>query len=214
MPRPSVTTQSGYDSPAGEGDPLAGVADLAEPGEGVALGVLGLQQDEQAGVVQRVDRDPAHSAGRGLGVGRQDQPLPVPRRLAGEGAGRAVGEGRLEDERPGALPGRSTPALRYLPVLTVISSPAESLVSFQAQSADSLQNPRARPRWTCPTPRHDPTSGAYAFSASWSARRPGATLSLSSTARTMTAAAATTPSAANRPTPDETLALRIVDSSP
>ena len=30
----------------------------------------------------------------------------------------------------------------------------------------------------------------------------------------MTAAAATTPSAANRPTPDETLALRIVDSPP
>ena len=115
---------------------------------------------------------------------------------------------------PGALPGRSTPALRYLPFLTVISSPAESLVSFQAQSADSVQAPRTRPRWTCPTPRHDPTSGAYAFSASWSARRPGATLSLSSTARTVTAAAATTPSAANRPTPDETLALRIVDSPP
>ena len=98
--------------------------------------------------------------------------------------------------------------------MTVISSPAESLVSFQAQSADSVQAPRTRPRWTCPTPRHDPTSGAYAFSASWSARRPGATLSLSSTARTVTAAAATTPSAANRPTPDETLALRIVDSPP
>ena len=73
---------------------------------------------------------------------------------------------------PGPLPGRSTPALRYLPVLTVISSPAESLVSFQVQSADSLQNPRGRPRSTWPTPRHEPTRGAYAFSASWSARGP------------------------------------------
>ena len=38
----------------GEGDPLAGVADLAEPREGVTLGVFGLQQDEHAVVVQRV----------------------------------------------------------------------------------------------------------------------------------------------------------------
>ena len=126
---------------AGEGDPLARVADLAEPREGVTLGILGLQKNEHAVVVQRVYRDPAHSAGRGLGVGGQDQAFPVPNRLSGKRAGRAVGEGRVEDERSGAFPGRRTPALRYLPVLTVISSPAESLVSFQAQSADSLQNP-------------------------------------------------------------------------
>jgi hypothetical protein len=80
--------------------------------------------------------------------------------------------------------------------------------------ADSVHAPRTRPRWTCPTPRHEPTSGAYAFSASWSARRPGETLCLSSTARTVTATAATTPSAANRPMPDETLVLRIVDWPP
>ena len=41
----------------------------------MAVGVLGFEQDEQAGVVQRGDRDPAHSAGRGLGVSRQGQPI-------------------------------------------------------------------------------------------------------------------------------------------
>ncbi len=40
--------------------------------------------------------------------------------------------------------------------MTVISSPAESLVSFQAQAADSLQAPRARPRCDLPDPAPRP----------------------------------------------------------
>ena len=49
--------------------------------------------------------------------------------------------------------------MQLVHVLTVISSPAESLVSFQVQSANSLQNPRDRPRSTCPTPRTTPRAG-------------------------------------------------------
>ena len=213
MPRPSVTTQSGYDSTRGEGDPLARVADLAEPGEGVALGVFGLQQDEQAGVVQRGDRDPAHSAGRGLGVGGQDQRLPVPRRPPAKVRDVPSASVASKTNVPGDLPGRSTPALRYLPFLTVISSPAESLVSFQAQSADSIQAPSPS-ALDLPDSAPRPHERGVRLQRLLVGARPGATLSLSSTARTVTAAAATTPSAANRPTPDETLALRIMDSPP
>ena len=141
----------------------------------MTLGILGLQKDEHAVVVQRVYRDPAHSAGRGLGVGGQDQAFPVPNRLSGERAGRAVGEGRVEDERSGHLP---RPKDARLEILARLDRHLQS-----GRVAGELPGPirRLSPEPSGPSPpdlpdpRHEPTSGAYALSASWSARRLGAT---------------------------------------
>ena len=66
---------------------------------------------------------------------------------------------------PAPLPAFKTAALRYFPFSTSISRLAESVESFQAQLAVSVQAPWELPRFAWPVPRQLPTSPPNGFKA-------------------------------------------------
>ena len=117
------------------------------------------------------------------------------------------------------VPGACPPKHARLEVLALLHSHLQSgrVVRELPGPLRRLRPAPAPSPLDLPDPRHDPTSGAYAFSASWSAQT-GADLVLvlvlvvDSPHRDR--GRRHDPRAANIPTPNETLALRIVDSPP
>lgn len=146
---------TGPDSPTAKETPSR-ITHFTEPVIALAVRLSGLQEHHQPRVVQHGQRDPLDPRARRW-AGRQDEGL-LFFALAGEGSLHVVGQDRVGNKGMGLLTRMDHERLEVFPLRDLPFDAAESGVSFQAQSASSVQDPLVRPRSTWPTPRQPPTS--------------------------------------------------------